>query len=112
MTVRPLPPTQRRSNTIRPTSQDLAPPTACAKTQAHQLYRTPISPLSRLCRTPKRDDDGPKIIVKSIRVCTRLKPIAATARTTQSQPGEPAGCRTLPIRVPPSAIRGEEPAHR
>src|ERR671921_2471483 len=106
MIVRPLPPTQSTSNTIRPTSQDFAPPTtAFAKTQAHQVYSTPISTLSKLCCTLKRDDDGPKIIPKSTKVCTRLKPIAATARITQSQPGGvPTGCRILPIRLPLSAI--------
>src|SRR5215213_6744914 len=105
MIVRPLPPTQRTSNTIRPTSQDFAPPTAFAKTQAHQVYSTPISTLSKLCCTPKRDDDGPKIIPKSTKVCTRLKPIADTARITQSQlGGVPSGCRTLPIQLPPSAV--------
>jgi hypothetical protein len=48
------------------------------------VYSTPISTLSKLCCTPKRDDDGPKIIPKSTKVCTRLKPIADTARITQS----------------------------
>src|SRR5215212_12210653 len=104
MIVRPLPPTQSTSNTIRPTSQDFALPTAFAKTQAHQVYKAPISTLSKLCCTPKRDDDGPKIIPKSTKVCPRLNPIADTARITQSQPGAPTGCRILPIRLPPSAI--------
>src|SRR5215217_20927 len=111
MIVRPLPPTQSTSNTIRPTSQDFAPPTAFAKTQAHQLSSTPISTLSKLCCTPKRDDDEPKIIPKSTKVCTRLKPIADTARITQSQPGGvPTGWRILPIRLPPSAIGAQESA--
>src|SRR5215211_7995227 len=111
MIVRPLPPTQSTSNTIRPTSQDSAPPTAFAKTQAHQVYSTPISTLSKLCCTLKRDDDGPKIIPKSTKVCTRLKPIAATATITQSQPGGvPTGCRILPIRLPLSAIGALESA--
>src|SRR3712207_7427022 len=83
--VRPLPPTQRISNTIRPTSQDFAPPTAFAKAQAHQLYSTAISTLSKLCGTPKPDDNDPKIIPRSVTVCPRLNPIAA--RLIQSQPG-------------------------
>src|SRR5919112_4934012 len=112
MIVRPLPPTQSTSNTIRPTSQDFAPPTtAFAKTQAHQVYRAPISTLSKLCGTPKLDDNDPKIIPRSATVCPRLKPIAATARITQSQPGGvPTGCRILPIRLPPSAIGAQESA--
>src|SRR5215218_10000803 len=112
MIVRPLLPSQRISNAISPTSQAFAPPTACAKTQAHQVYRTPISTLSTPCCTPKRDADGPTKIPKSTTVCTRLKPIAATARRIQSQPAAPSGCRILSIRLPPSAIRAEEPAHR
>src|SRR5918999_1776414 len=108
--VRPLPPTQRISNTIRPTSQDFAPPTAFAKAQAHQLYSTAISTLSKLCGTPKPDDNDPKIIPRSATVCPRLNPIAATARITQSHPGAPTGCRILPRRLPPSAIRAQEPA--
>src|ERR687897_2657660 len=83
MIVRPLPPTQSKSNTIRPTSQDFAPPTAFAKTQAHQLYSTPISTLSKLCGTPKLDDNDPKIIPRSATVCPRLNPIAA--RFTQDR---------------------------
>src|SRR5215208_7797369 len=110
MIVRPLPPTQRTSNTIRPTSQDFAPPTAFAKTQAHQVYSTPISTLSKLCCTPKRDDDSPKIIPKSIKVCTRLKPIAATARITHSQPGVPTNVRVFSILLPPCATGAREPA--
>src|ERR687889_2740696 len=109
MIVRPLPPTQSASNTIRPTSQDFAPLTAFAKTQAHQVYSTAISTLSKLCGTPKLDDNDPKIIPRSATVCPRLNPIAATARITQSQPGGvPTGCRILPIRLPPSAIRAQE----
>src|SRR5215213_6136439 len=108
--VRPLPPTQRILNTIRPTSQDFAPPTAFAKTQAHQVYSTAISTLSKVCCIPKGDDNDPKIIPKSTRVCPRLNPIAATARIIQSQPGAPTGCRILPTRLPPSAIRAQEPA--
>src|SRR5215217_2498991 len=110
--VRPLPPTQSKSNTTRPTSQDFAPPTAFAKAQAHQLYSSPISTLSKLCGTPKLDDNDPKIIPKSATVCPRLNPIAATARITQSQPGAPTGCRILPTRLPPPAIRAQEPAQR
>src|ERR687890_2724460 len=111
MIVRPLPPAQRTSNTIRPTSQDFAPPTAFAKTQAHQVYRAPISTLSQLCGTPKLDDNDPKIIPRSATVCPRLNPIAATARITQSQPGGvPTGCRILPIRPPLSAIGAQESA--
>src|SRR5215207_11319950 len=110
MTVRPLPPTQRRSNAIRPTSHDVAPPTAWANTHAHQVHRTPISTLSKLCCTPKGDDD-PMKIPKSTTVCVRLKPIATTARRTQSEPGAPTGCRILPIRLPPAGLGAEEPAH-
>src|SRR5215207_3335447 len=99
MIVRPLPPTQRTSNTIRPTSQDFAPPTAFAKTQAHQVYSIPISTLSKLCCTPMREDNDPKIIPRSATVCTRLKPIAA--RFTHSQPGVPTGVRVLSILLPP-----------
>src|ERR687890_2593316 len=95
MIVRPLPPAQRTSNTIRPTSQDFAPPTAFAKTQAHQVYRSPISTLSKLCGTPKLDDNDPKIIPRSATVCPRLNPIAA--RFTHSQPGVPTGVRVLSI---------------
>src|ERR687896_121708 len=108
MIVRPLPPTQSKSNTIRPTSQALAPPTAFAKAQAHQVYSTAISTLSKLCLTPKPDDNDPKIIPRSATVCPRLNPIAATARITQSHPGAPTGCRILPRRLPPSAIRAQE----
>src|SRR5215217_6699589 len=93
---------------VRPTSQDFAPPTAFAKTQAQQVYRAPISTLSKICGTPKLDDNDPKIIPRSATVCPRLIPIAATARITQSQPGAPTGCRILPIRLPPSAIRAQE----
>src|SRR5215216_3234338 len=110
MIVRPLPPTQSTSYPIRPTSQDFAPLTAFAKTQAHQVYSAPMSTLSKLCCTPKRDDNDPKIIPKSAMVCTRLNPIAATDRITQSQPGAPTGCRILPIRLPPTAIGAQEPA--
>src|SRR5918994_6483498 len=99
--VRPLPPTQRISNTIRPTSQDFAPPTAFAKAQAHQVYSTAISTLSKLCATPKKpDDNDPKIIPRSATVCPRLNPIAA--RFTHSQPGAPrTGVRALPILLLP-----------
>src|SRR5215212_11892852 len=99
MIVRPLPPTQSTSNTIRPTSQDFAPPTAFAKTQAHQVYKAPISTLSRLCCMPKLDDNDPKIIPRSATVCPRLKPIAA--RFTHSQPGVPTGVRVLSKLLPP-----------
>src|SRR5918994_3242713 len=93
--VRPLPPTQRTLNTIRPTSQDFAPPTALAKAQAHQVYSTAISTLSKLCGTPKSDDNDPKITPRSAMVCPRLNPIAA--RFTHSQPGVPTGVRVLSI---------------
>src|ERR671918_1965275 len=99
MIVRPLPPTQRTSNAIRPTSQDFAPPTAFAKAQAHQLYSTAISTLSKLCLTPKLDDNDPKIIPRSATVCPKLNPNAA--RFTHSQPGVPTGVRVLSILLPP-----------
>src|SRR5215204_1709462 len=93
--VRPLPPTQSTSNTIRPTSQDFVPPTAFANTQAHQVYSSPISTLSKLCCTLKPDSSvkpDPSVIrAKSTSVCTKLKPIAATATVTQSQPAAPTG---------------------
>src|ERR671910_2346808 len=78
--VRPLPPTQSTSNAIRPTSQDFVPPTAFANTQAHQVYSNPISTLSKLCCTPKRDPGTipGTITAKSTSVCTKLNPIAAT----------------------------------
>src|SRR5215217_3645197 len=91
--VRPLPPTQSTSNAIRPTSQDFAPPTAFAKTQAHQVYSSPISTLSKLCCTSKRDPST--IPTKSTSVCTRLNPIAA--RLTQNQPGAATGVRVLSV---------------
>src|SRR5215217_1197855 len=97
--VSPLPPTQRILNTIRPTSQDFAPPTAFAKAQAHQEYSTAISTLSKLCGTPKPDDNDPKIIPRSATVCPRLNPIAA--RFTHSQPGVPTGVRVFSILLPP-----------
>src|SRR5215213_2861097 len=99
--VRPLPPTQRISKTIRPTSQDFAPPTAFAKAQAHQEYSTAISTLSNLCSKPKPDEDVPKIIPRSATVCPRLNPIAATARFTHSQPGVLTAVRVLSILLPP-----------
>src|SRR5215217_5771099 len=107
--VRPLPPTQSTSNTIRPTSQDFVPPTAFANTQAHQVYSNPISTLSKLCctpNTPKRDPSA--ITAKSTSVCTKLNPIAATARLTQSQPAAPTGVRVLSILLPPCATGAQE----
>src|SRR5215217_2420937 len=109
MIVRPLPPTQSKSNTMRPTSQDFAPPTAFAKTQAHQVYSTAISTLSKLCLTPKPDDNDPKIIPRSATVCPRLNPIAA--RFTHSQPGVPTGVRVPSILLPPPPqLEPKEPA--
>src|SRR5215207_4919923 len=105
MIVRPLPPTQSKSNTIRPTSQYLAPPTAFAKAQAHQVYSTAISTLSTLCLTPKPDDKDPKIIPRSATVCPRLNPIAAIF--THSQPGVPTGVRVLSMLLPP--LRNQSP---
>src|SRR4028119_1064155 len=99
MIVRPLPPTQSKSNTIRPTSQDFAPPTAFAKAQAHQVYSTAISTLSKLCGTPKPDDNDPKIIPRSATVCPRLNPIAA--RFTHNQPGVPTDVRVPSILLLP-----------
>src|SRR4028119_224162 len=104
MIVRPLPPTQSTSNTIRPTSQDFAPPTAFAKAQAHQVYSTAISTLSKICGTPKPDDNDPKIIPRSATVCPRLNPIAA--RFTHSQPGVPTGVRAVAILLPPRSGAG------
>src|SRR5918996_4896322 len=106
MIVRPLPPTQSKSNAIRPTSQDFPPPTAFAKTQAHQVYSTPISTLSKLCLTPKPDDNDPKIIPRSATVCPRLNPIAA--RFTHSQPGVPTGVRVLSMLLPPLRNRSQK----
>src|SRR5215212_6154191 len=106
MIVRPLPPTQSTSNTIRPTSQDFVPPTAFAKTQAHQVYSSPISTLSKFCCTPK---GGPGAIkAKSSSVCTKLNPSAA--RLTQSQPGVPTCVRVFSILLPPCATGAQEPA--
>src|SRR5215204_6944548 len=102
MIVRPLPPTQSKSNTIRPTSQDFAPPTAFAKAQAHQVYSTAISTLSKLCGTPKPDE----IIPRSATVCPRLNPIAA--RFTHSQPGVPTGVRVLSMLLPPLRNRSQK----
>src|SRR5215211_4480855 len=108
MIVRPLPPTQSKSKTIRPTSQDFAPPRAFAKAQAHQVYSTAISTLSKLCGTPKPDDNDPKIIPRSATVCPRLNPIAA--RFTHSQPGVPTGVRVLSILLlPPPQPEPKEP---
>src|SRR5215207_3809629 len=106
MIVRPLPPTQRISNTIRPTSHDFAPPTAFAKTQAPQEYSNPISTLSKLCGKPKPDDNDPKIIPRSATVCPRLNPIAA--RFTHSQPGVPTGVRVLSMLLPPLRNRSQK----
>src|SRR5215207_3303767 len=105
MIVRPLPPTQGISNTIRPTSQDFAPPTAFVKAQAHQLYSSPISTLSKLCGTPKPDDNDPKIIPRSATVCPRLNPIAA--RFTPTHPEVPTGVQVLSIRLPPPRNRSQ-----
>src|SRR5512132_1181979 len=77
MIVSPLPPTQRISNTIGPTSQDFAPPTAFAKAQAHQVYSTAISTLSKLCCTPKPDDNDPYLTPRSAKVFPSLNTFAA-----------------------------------
>src|SRR5215204_2373361 len=106
MIVRPLPPTQSKSNTIRPTSQYLAPPTAFAKAQAHQVYSAAISTLSKLCLTPKPDENDPKIIARSATVCPRLNPMAA--RFTHSQPGVPTGVRVFSMLLPPLRNRSQE----
>src|SRR5688572_1593365 len=106
MIVSPLPPTQRISNAIRPTSQDFAPPTDFAKAQAHQVYSTAISTPSKLCGTPKPDDNDPKIIPRSATVWAKLNPIAA--RFTHSQPGVPAGVRVLSILLPPLRNRRQK----
>src|SRR5215217_8324318 len=98
----PLRPTQSTSNAIRPTSPDFAPPAARANTQAHQVYSSPISTVSRLCGTSELDEDDPNTkIPTSTTVCTRLNPIAA--RLTHSQPEAPTGVRVLPIPPSPSA---------
>src|SRR5215217_1738798 len=96
----PLRLTQSTSNAIRPTSPEFAPRTARANTQAHQVYSSPISTVSRLCGTSELDEDDPNTkIPASAIVCTRLNPIAA--RFTHSQPGVPTGVRVLPILLPP-----------
>src|SRR5215203_1672711 len=95
----PLRPTQSTSNAIRPTSPDFAPPTARAKTQAHQVYSSPISTVSKLCGTAVLGEDDPNTNrPASATVCTRLNPIAA--RFTHSQPGVPTGVRVLSILLP------------
>src|SRR5215207_1148129 len=101
MIDRPLRPTQSTSNAIRPTSPEFAPPTARAKTQAHQVYTSPISTVSvaKLCCTSELDEDAPNTIPASATICTRLNPIAA--RFTHSQPGVPTGVRVLPILLLP-----------
>src|SRR5215216_3866811 len=92
----PLRLTQSTSNAIRPTSPDFAPPAARANTQAHQVYSSPISTVSRLCGTSELDEDDPNTNrPASATVCTKLKPIAA--RFTHSQPGVRAGVRDLSI---------------
>src|SRR5215217_3440147 len=103
----PLRPTHSTSNAIRPTSPDSAPPTARAKTQAHQVYSSPISTLSKLCGTSELDEDDPNTNrPASATVCTRLNPIAA--RLTQSQPAAPTGVRVLSILLPPCATGAQE----
>src|SRR5215210_430977 len=96
----PLRPTQSTSNAIRPTSPDFAPRTARAKTQAHQVYGSPISTVSKLWGISELDEDDPNTNrPASATVCTRLNPIAA--RFTHSQPGVPTGVRVLSILLPP-----------
>src|SRR5215216_6016252 len=95
----PLRLTQSISNAIRPTSPEFAPPTARAKTQAHQVYSSPISTVSKLSGTSELDEDDPNKIPASAIVCAKLNPIAA--RFTHSQPGVPTGVRVLPILLPP-----------
>src|SRR5215204_1199283 len=105
----PLRPTQSTSNAIRPTSPDFAPPTARAKTQAHQVYSSPISTVSKLCGTSELDEDDPNTNrPASATVCTRVNRIAATARLTQSQPAAPTGVRVLSILLPPCATGAQE----
>src|SRR5215218_2600670 len=71
----PLRPTQSTSNAIRPTSPDFAPRTARAKTQAHQVYSSPISTVSKLCGTATLGEDDPNTNrPASATVCTRLNP--------------------------------------
>src|SRR5215212_19260 len=95
----PLRQTQSTSNTIRPTSPDFAPRTARAKTQAHQVYSSPISTVSKLCGISELDEDDPNTNrPASATVCTRLNPIAA--RFTHSQPGVPTGVRVLSVLLP------------
>src|SRR5215212_1058462 len=92
----PLRHTQSKSKAIRPTSPDFAPRTARAKTQAHQVYSSPISTVSKLCGTSELDEDDPNTNrPASATVCTRLKPIAA--RFTHNQPGVPTSVRVLSI---------------
>src|SRR5215208_1353116 len=92
----PLRPTQSTSNAIRPTSPDFAPPTARTKTQAHQVYSSPISTVNKLCGTSRLDEDDPNTNrPASATVCTRLNPMAA--RFTHSQPGVPTDVRVLSI---------------
>src|SRR5215208_3638791 len=96
----PLKLTQSKSNAIRPTSPDFAPPTARAKTQAHQVYRSPISTVSKLCGTSEFGEDDPNTNrPASATVCTRLNPIAA--RFTHTQPGVPTGFRVFSILLSP-----------
>src|SRR5215211_77771 len=96
----PLRQTQSTSNAIRPTSPEFAPRTARAKTQAHQVYSSPISTLSKLCGTSEFDEDDPNTNrPASATVCTRLNPIAA--RFTHSQPGVPACVRVFSILLSP-----------
>src|SRR5215213_10527347 len=96
----PLRQTQSTSNAIRPTSPDFAPPTACTKTQAHQVYSSPISTVSKLCGTAALGEDDPNTNrPASATVCTRLNPIAA--RFTHTQPGVPTGFRVFSILLSP-----------
>src|SRR5215203_140339 len=96
----PLRPTHSTSNAIRPTSPEFAPPTARAKTQAHHVYSSPISTVSKLCGTSEFGEDDPNTNrLASATVCTRLNPIAA--RFTHSQPGVPTGVRVFSILLFP-----------
>src|SRR5215210_1093086 len=95
----PLRLTQSISNAIRPTSPEFAPPTARANTQAHQVYSSPSSTVSKLSGTSEPGEDDPNKIPASAIVCAKLNPIAA--RFTHSQPGVPTGVRVLSILLPP-----------
>src|SRR5215212_7434932 len=96
----PLRHTQSKSKAIRPTSPDFAPRTARAKTQAHQVYSSPISTVSKLCGTSELDEDDPNTNrPASATVCTKLNPIAA--RFTHSQLGVPTNVRVFSILLHP-----------